>query len=324
MGVGFLLYSVIAFGLQAPVGALCDKYPRLPVGVMGCVLVAGGLFVIPAMWAPLLLCAVGNALFHVGGGMDSLVHARGKIRRSGIFVSSGAVGLASGAIAGGMPDVPILLPVLLLAASTAFILLCRLPKTDLSARFGTDGPSGKIHAVSVALAVLFIVIMVRSYGGFILYAPWRADFLILPSIGACLGKACGGLLADRLGARNVGAFSLLLCIPFLCFGWQWPLWGCIGIALFNMNMPITLCAVSDRLPGHPGLTFGFTTLALLCGSILPFFYALPWAVGVYLLPLLCAAAAVLIFFTLSNKGGTSHELYTEGYSGGRHRSRPDY
>ena len=37
-----------------------------------------------------------------------------------------------------------------------------------------------------------------------------------------------------------------------------------------MTMPITLGAVAETLPGHPGFAFGLTTLALLLGEI-PFF-----------------------------------------------------
>ncbi|NLM14719.1 MAG: hypothetical protein GX218_02545 [Clostridiaceae bacterium] len=40
----------------------------------------------------LIIVALGNACFHTGGGIDSLINARGRMSRSGIFVSSGVVG----------------------------------------------------------------------------------------------------------------------------------------------------------------------------------------------------------------------------------------
>ncbi len=302
----FLMYSVIAFGFQAPFGALCDRFTRFPAGLLGCLLVALAFFTLPFGWFSIILCATGNAFFHVGGGIDSLANSDGKIVRSGIFVSTGAIGLALGGFLGSAESIPAYLPLVLLIVSAALIALFSLKTIPKDVGFGTASPVF-VKAVPAALLILFVAIMIRSYGGFVMYAPWRTEYLLLPGISACIGKAAGGFIADRLGARTTASLSLLLCIPFLCFGFSSPVLCSIGIALFNMNMPVTLCAVSDRIPGQYGLAFGFTTVALLLGAIPAFFYAMPWQTGIYVLPALCAVSATMIFISISNKGGLYNE-----------------
>lgn len=284
---GFLVYNCVAFGLQAPLGYFCDRRQGFPAGILGCVLTAAGLCLVGVPWLGLIVCAIGNALFHTGGGIDSLVHANGKLARSGVFVSSGALGVALGTLA-GKAALPLIAPVLMLLMCTALILFFALPAAASNEPF-----SGRplVSSLGVGLSVLCVAVCIRAYGGTLIQTPWRAEYLLLPAWGAALGKAFGGILADYFGARRVGALSLLACIPLLVFGYQSPLLCTLGMLLFNINMPITLCAVSDRLPGYPGLSFGLTTLALLLGSLFPFFFLLAPGTALIVLPLLCIASA---------------------------------
>ena len=294
---GLLLYNCVAFGLQAPIGYFCDMHHGFPAGVLGCMLTALGLCFIDIPWAGLVLSALGNAFFHVGGGIDSLTHANGKLARSGIFVSSGAMGVVLGTLA-GKAELPFFVPFALLVISTAGILFFALKSAKDALRF-----SGKpaVGGVGIGLMACCLAVCIRAYGGTILQLPWRAELLILPALGAMLGKACGGVLADAFGARRTGVVSLLLCIPLLVFCYESPLWCTLGIVLFNINMPITLCAVSDRLPGYPGLSFGLTTVALLLGSIVSFFFAAEQAQALLLLPVLCVLSAIGIALAVGGK-----------------------
>ena len=94
----FLLYNLLAFGTQFIFGAISDKLRsngRL-FAVIGIVATAIGLF-IGSENVDLTVCLVGlgNACFHVGGGTDSICEGRG-MTRAGIFVSTGALGVAFG------------------------------------------------------------------------------------------------------------------------------------------------------------------------------------------------------------------------------------
>lgn len=295
----FLLYSVVAFGLQLPIGALCDRYPRLPMGIVGCTLVAAALGLMHAPYVALSICALGNAMFHVDGGRDSLLRAKGRMARSGVFVSSGAIGVSLGAWC-GKGGVPMLIPLALLLLCAGMIWLCKAPQAEESPRFGTERRA-PLHSAAWALLLLFIAIMIRAYGGTLILGSWKATYWLLPGFAACMGKMAGGLLADRLGARWAGAGALLLSIPLLALFYESPLLCALGILLFNMNMPVTLCAISDRLPGRPGLSFGLTTLALLCGSAPSFFFRLQNPSSIVLLPLLCLLSAGCILITIGKR-----------------------
>ena len=103
----FLLYNTLAFGLQFILGAVCDRFGGCrATAVTGCVLTAvgtvcGGY----STWLAVVLVGVGNAAFHTGGGCDTLRHTDG-MAGSGIFVSSGALGLAIGVRLGASGEGP--------------------------------------------------------------------------------------------------------------------------------------------------------------------------------------------------------------------------
>ena len=126
--------------------------------------------------------------------------------------------------------------------------------------------------ILIVICAFFIVVL-RSYIGTIIPVSWNAVELlvIVPSICAMLGKAIGGVLGDKFGARRVGIISLLLSIICFIIGKEVVYIGLLGILLFNITMPITLCILASKLPNDLGLAFGITTLGLLIGVIPSFF-----------------------------------------------------
>jgi len=314
VAIGFLLYNVIAFGLQPIIGFVCDDHPRIPIGVIGCGIVMSGLLVLYFPWSwtwlALCLCAFGNACFHIGGGVDSLRFAEGKMTRSGIFVSTGALGVALGTMTGksGMPAG--YLPLFLMTVSILLILLfTHQTKSVTPCLF--DISSDRPFAAILLFALAAVVI--RSFAGGMVPMAWRTGgfLLLLPGIGACAGKALGGILGDRFGAKTAGVSALVLSIPFILLGKNIVLLSVIGILLFNITMPITLCAVASKFPLNPGLSFGLTTLALLGGNIPTFFFVMPQN---FVFPMLIALILLSAIFTfLSTKNRKGETLYGKNH-----------
>ncbi|OQB20276.1 MAG: hypothetical protein BWY11_02512 [Firmicutes bacterium ADurb.Bin182] len=301
VAVGFLLYNILAFGLQPFIGYACDARKGIPVAATGCALLLTGLALISLPWVSLVLCALGNACFHVGGGIDSLVHANGRMARSGIFVSSGAIGVSLGMMAGQSESVPLYVPMLLIAVCGIALLVIdkRTGRERSIMRFNI---TGALLPFSAMLALCLFSIVIRAYIGASVPIPWKttALLMLLPSIGACSGKAAGGYLADKFGAKSTGVVTLLLSIPFLCLGYGHPVFCTVGIFLFNITMPVTLCAVASGFPHNPGLSFGLTTLGLLCGSVPTFFFAIPANVVPIVAALCIAASAACLFVSIIN------------------------
>jgi len=299
--LGFLLYNILAFGLQPLIGYLCDTNHRVPAALIGCALLLAGLALISLPWVSLALCAVGNACFHIGGGIDSLVYADGKMARSGIFVSSGALGVSLGILAGQGGGVPLLVPMLLVALCGALVFAVDkgLQGERPAARFALTGAL----PFAAVLALCLFSVVIRAYVGSTIPIAWKttALLMLLPSAGACAGKAAGGYLADRFGARITGVVTLLLSLPLLCLGYGNPVLCTIGIVLFNVTMPITLCAVATGFPHHPGLAFGLTTLGLLCGSVPTFFFALSGAAAPAVMAVCIGVSALCLFLSIINQ-----------------------
>ena len=107
-------------------------------------------------------------------------------------------------------------------------------------------------------------------------------------------------MADLIGARRVGILSLMLSIPLFWIGAGKGIFFLAAIFLFNFAMPITLCTVARRLPGHEGFAFGLNTLALLIGYIAAYF---PVSVGVakLLTAVLTALAAFAVSLSVSDE-----------------------
>ena len=301
VAAGFLLYNVVAFGLQAFIGYFCDTHPIVPAARVGCTLTLLAVLLgalLPGKtfsYAAMLLCALGNAFYHVGGGVDTLLASRGKMADNGVFVASGSLGVLFGTLA-GRSGADLLIP-------AAVITVCLLLQMLVRPLHGVAAPFRAVahkRAFPIALMLLLAAIVLRAYVGFTIPTPWKADgiSLCLPAFAAFLGKAAGGFAADRFGARMAGCVALAISAVLLTlFSASMPLCA-FGIFLFNIPMPVTLCACCDLLPEHPGLSFGLTTLALLLGVLPTFFFilsdaAVPWTVGM----LTIAAFACLMVTT---------------------------
>ncbi|MEA4911106.1 MAG: hypothetical protein VB092_00640, partial [Oscillospiraceae bacterium] len=158
---------------------------------------------------------------------------------------------------------------------------------------------------AAALLPLCLAVAVRACGGTVLAAPAADGLLpagVMVALCACEGKAAGGCLADRFGARRTAVLSRLCCAPLLCLSLG-PVAFYAGVFLFNIPMAITLCALAAALPRAPGLAFGLSTLALLCGVLPSFFVRVTAAPGLLLLLLLSAALCVMLTISDHNMEG---------------------
>lgn len=279
-----LLYNFCAFALQMPLGLLADGWNRnAALAAAGCVLVSCAFLPILPGVVTVLLAGVGNAAFHVGGGLDVLNGSTGRCAALGVFVSPGAMGLYLGAALGRGGSLPVLLPVLLLLLCEAAILLGArktwggLVSGNAPAQLSLRG------AGVVCAAALTAVVVLRSYMGFNQALPWKGEgnWGLWVTVALVLGKAAGGFLADRLGAAGTSALSLGLAAALYLFSAN-PFAGTAAVFFFNMTMPITLFAAARLTPGAKGFAFGLLTFALFLGFIptwlgLPSLLTAPWA-----------------------------------------------
>ena len=182
-----LLYNFCAFAMQMPLGILADRFNRNAiVAAAGCLLVAAA----PLFSAPLAIsiaAGLGNALFHLGGGLDTLNDSTRRAAALGVFVSPGALGLFIGTLWGKGSAAPLLLaPAGLLLLAAAILILARRTYGSFSSENTPYDPTPKGSVTP--LIPLFLVVVLRSWMGMSQAFPWKADFAVILTLALMLVK----------------------------------------------------------------------------------------------------------------------------------------
>lgn len=269
-----ITYNLLAFALQAVLGPIVDllRAPRAS-GIVGSLLALAAFLSIghgPA-FVTVAAAGVGNALFHLGGGVIALSVAPGRSAPSGVFVAPGALGLALGVWLGRHPEVtaaPLLIPLVAGMVAQALVRI-PIPATPVPRRPQNQWLPPLARATALAaLSLLLLTVLVRSVvGGGAPHALAKSLPLSLSLAGAAfLGKLCGGFVADRFGWLRASVVALLVSLPLLVVGERQAWAVVIGIMVFQTTMPVTVAAASVLLPGRPATAFGLCCLALVLGA----------------------------------------------------------
>ncbi len=265
-----LVYNFCAFALQMPLGLLVDRFGRqMKVAGIGVALTAIALLFPSDPLVGVIIAGVGNALFHVGGGVYVLKGCQNKCTPLGEFVAPGALGLFFGGYAADEfyyihPLVMLILFVLAAvflftktedAAKPTAVVLQPLPKKA--------GP---------ALVLLFLVVVLRSAAGFQFTFSWKTgSTALLFASAVMMGKELGGVLSDRFGMMKTSLVSLLVGGVLFCFSGNSAVCGILAVLCFNCTMPVTLFAAYKIVSGLPGFSFGLLTFALFLGLLPSYF-----------------------------------------------------
>jgi MFS transporter, FSR family, fosmidomycin resistance protein len=261
------LYCALAFGLQPIFGLVVDALnaPR-PAAVLGCLISAIALLLLPWPTVAIIVAGVGNATFHVGGGAVSLRLTPQQATSPGVFVALGAFGLLVGAMIGKLGWVATG-PLLATALALSLLMTCvRVRQSEPS-----PPTRGRVHRGGLFLGFILFVVLVRSLVGILVVHPWKTDVVLLIALTLAVvsGKALGGVLADRWGWIRVGIGAMIAATPLLAFGEALPFVLVPGLLILNLTMPVTLVAITEAMPRSPAFAFGLTSLAVLLGAFPP-------------------------------------------------------
>ena len=267
----FGLYNLIAFGTQFIVGYLLDKKSNfLPYApTISLALLTLGSVAEFGIMNQVLLIGAGNSLFHVAAG-SLVLRKYDTYKELGIFVSSGAIGLALGL--NQLVDAKIFLLVYAAATVIFFRLDKKNPAQVLDAE-STDVPQKNFTLpVTVALVCVILLlgcVVLRSFGG----GGNSAEYVMLfPCAFAC-GKILGGICCDKFGYKNT--IAVIFVTGFLSMQWSGLIPALVTVLAFNMTMPLTLRLVHWCNPAYPGMMFGLAAGCLLPGLFLQNFNVAP-------------------------------------------------
>lgn len=298
----FLGYGILAFGTQPLLGFVADRgrsYVRIAVAGALVVVLGSLVSLLPyGLVSTVALLGIGNAAFHVGAGAFSLLATPGKATAPALFVAPGAAGLALGTAFGKAGASPLIAATLLVVLALVLAPALRRYPLGVPRPRAATRPAGALEQM---LPLVLAVVVVRSFVGGALVFPWRSGAWAPVALTAAivLGKAGGGIAADRLGRTRTGVLTLLAAAPLLAAGPQWAAAGLLGLLAFNVTMPITLVALADALPEYPGTAFGLTCLALIAGAFPALVGLQPAALPVWLVPAAVIASAGLLGYGLA-------------------------
>ena len=281
-----VLYDVLAFGTQPLTGRWVDSNDAsghslkiaialLVCGALICSLPFSMNFLLAIMGV--ILLGIGNSLFHVYGGKYEAIVSHNDIRVMGVFVSTGAVGLAIGLGFSRMMLMVIFL-LALLALSSLHLHKAEIVRTEMALSIYTEEvrlPSARSNVPFLFLSCLMLVVAGRAFIGESvpsLHAKFHPMGVPLTMVGVSIivmvGKAAGGFLSKMWGVRNVFIISILLSTTtFLMCPWH-DIFVLLTLVSVNVSMPCTLWLATKAVPCREGWAFGLLAMALLPGYML--------------------------------------------------------
>lgn len=286
-----VLYDLLAFGTQPLTGRWMDSRGVHPFGfkLAMVLLICGALLcslstsiIRTAALVGTILLGMGNSCFHVYGGKYVAVVSHNDIRALGVFVSTGAVGLAIGI---GFSSRMLLAAFLLVLLVLSALHLYNADKqmTDMTtgscclvckeARQTSTQPLSPV--LLLYLTCLMLVVAGRACIGesvpslrISISSMSPSVTMVVVSVIVMVGKAIGGFLSKRWGVRNVFTASMLIGATFFLMSPWHDIYVIGTLFLFNLTMPCTLYLAYKIVPRREGWAFGLLAMALLPGFLL--------------------------------------------------------
>ena len=277
----FLTYNILAFMTQPVTGLWVDRIRNrhwvlllsilLLTFAVGMATLHYSLFTILSslfIYLLPLLLGFGNSLFHVWGGKQTVALMGNDLRALGVFVSTGAFGLAVGFVYCSWTLLYVLLIALCLLA--VFASQDSLEENHSDDSENSDHSEYSLLIIWIAIVLLMAVVMFRSYVGqdfssAIVKTP--ALILVIGGV-AMLGKMAGGWLAKGLGIVPSMVIVLLVVLAAMLFRESGLAVLLVGIFAINCTMAVTLWLANVVLKGREGLAFGLLAAALIPGWLL--------------------------------------------------------
>ena len=270
--ISVIVYNFFAFAFQVPIGYILDKFRTYKyVAIIGlsfiglCYLIdINNVFILAT------IVGIGNALFHLEGGVNIYSVSERKSFLNGLFVAPGALGIFLGTT---FHDELIItyLPIVLIFV--AILLLSLIQKQEVDKELENNRKI-EFNNFSILLIVILIglSIVVRSIGGSAIIYTWKSGFILgfIYTISIVIGKAFGGFLADKFGLLKVALISLAGSEICLILGYNIHIFAYIGILLFNVPMSITLTILENTLSKKIACAVGLNTMFLFIGYLICF------------------------------------------------------
>lgn len=312
-----LVYDFFAFVTELPMGVFLDRFnPPFKnasninglIAGAGCAIIgavdiceAFDMIPLPLFIPAAVITGIANAAFHLGAGLDVIAMSERKASLSGVFISTGALGLFLGTNAQTLRFDKLLLTGSLLLAISLFLFWQYFHDTLKIQNYDHTIIKTGSGCILLAVSLLFLVIVYRSFLGFASKYSWRSGLTIgLVAVSAVfLGKFTGGIAADLFGWKKTTMLSLSACAFFALFSDTSPLAGCLVLFLFNTTMPVAMMGLANILTRWKGAAFGLNTTALFLGFIICHIVNIPVTGTAFCIMIVLSAAILLAALSIA-------------------------
>jgi len=260
-----IIYDVIAFALQPVLGVFRDLSGKSIWFLVTGLTIAGvaGLLPLGAALAAVVL-GIANSIAHIGGIGITVSGANNRFTPLGLYVSTGSIGVGMATV---WPGSYVYLAVLALGVAGGFVAIRLHGVTD--AVVISDHERENTFAVkSLWLGLVGAVVFARGLAGSLI-APEFAlslELVFFSFVAVFLGKALGGIVADRIGVIWAALLGLLPSVFGLVLFPDSMVLYFLSLCLFNFTMPITLGLAIRSVKGLPAFAFGLTAALLFAGT----------------------------------------------------------
>ncbi len=257
--IAFLMYSIIAFGGQLPAGIVVDKQhqvKRYSIVALICMIAAVSIAKLH-IFSAILLSGIGSAFIHVCGGAICYTADNKNSTLLGIFTSPGVIGLILGGILGANPNpyfYYVAIPILFL-----IVLIYRMddsPKTESVSNNKDYTP--EIHDYLMMLLLLAISFRSLIWNILHMLSIGKNDWLIAMAFSAAAGKLIGGILSNQTQPRIFILITTTVAAVLLNLGKDVLVIFCLGIAMLQSAVPVTLLWMQNYMRRHPATATGLS------------------------------------------------------------------
>lgn len=265
-----VVYSIIGFGGQLPVGFWVDHKKQLKPFVLVAVLSlpVAMLFYFIDGYTAIILSGIASAFVHVTGGAVCLLEEScGQVNNNktgplALFTAPGVLGLTLGGVLGKFSVYSLWFAVAL-ALLVAFLIV----KKPLPQYTAHQKKQSELDPHDWLMLGILLFMCFRSFIFDVInhVAQQYPNGVLIIGISAFAGKIVGGFVADKIGWKKFVYISLPLALLLFQFGKENIYALAFGIACLQSSVPITLLLMSNSLQHYPA-----TATALSVGTSIAF------------------------------------------------------
>ena len=251
-----VIYSIIGFGGQLPVGLWVDQKKQLVPFANASVLLlplAICIYLINPE-AGIVVSGIASAFVHVtGGAVCLLAKSGGQVQENkagllGVFTAPGVLGLTLGGVLGPYSSL-LLLPVVIMTLLVGW----RILRSGMPEYRSQPGGASELDSHDWIMLGILLIMCFRSFI-FDVISQVSNDFeqgALIIGVSAFAGKIIGGFVADRVGWKRFVYITLPLALLLFQFGKENIYAMGFGIACLQSSVPVTLMLMGRSLPLFP-------------------------------------------------------------------------